>query len=230
MNRTQSLEQNAYFIARESGSKMNLSPDNVNGIRGNSGPTGPSTHMDDFPTNRALGPFSGYPEHRSVYSVVGRLMIWHLFLACVAILVCVGSLVKRLRRWFLTFGCFGVLVALTLAAISSRQVVNPKILIVLWPASLYGFANPSTLSHEILIATLEFGGNFMLYGAVGTVVGLASPEEGRIDLRLRRPDIQLRLPSSTCRCESNIHRQRARLPIIKIAVISFLLSTPSFVP
>jgi hypothetical protein len=99
-------------------------------------------------------------------------MLWLLFLACLGIIVAVGLGVKRLRRWLLVSGCLGVLVALTLMTIATYHVVRPTILLVLWPASLYGFANPSTLSHEIIIETLEFGGNFILYGAIGTLIGL----------------------------------------------------------
>jgi hypothetical protein len=98
-------------------------------------------------------------------------MLWLLFLACLGIIAAVGLSVKRLRRWFLVSGCLGVLAALTLMTIATYHVVRPTILLVLWPPSLAGFANPSTLSGIILVATVEFGGNFILYGAVGTVIG-----------------------------------------------------------
>ncbi len=99
-------------------------------------------------------------------------MRWLLFLICLAIIVAVGLGVKRLRRWFLVSGCLGVFVALTLLAMPTRYVISPKILLVLWPPSLAGFANPSTLPGMIMVALLEFGGNFILYGAMGTLVGL----------------------------------------------------------
>lgn len=99
-------------------------------------------------------------------------MLWHLFLVCLAVTVGVGLGVRRLRRWFLVSGCFGVLVAMTLMVISTRYVISPKVLLVLWPPSLAGFANPSTLPGIILVALVEFGGNFILYGAMGTLVGL----------------------------------------------------------
>jgi len=56
--------------------------------------------------------------------------------------------------------------------IATYHVVRPTILFVLWPPSLVGLANPSTLSDKIMVAMFEFGGNFILYGAVGTVLGL----------------------------------------------------------
>jgi hypothetical protein len=99
-------------------------------------------------------------------------MLWYLFLACLAIVVCLGLFVRGLRRWFLAFGCLGVLVALVLTAIPARHVISPRVLLVLWPPALAGLANPSTVSDKILVVTFEFVGNFILYGAVGTLVGL----------------------------------------------------------
>ena len=104
-------------------------------------------------------------------------MLWLLVLACLAIIVAVGLAVKRLRRWFLLAGCLGVLVALALMTIATYHVVRPTILLVLWPPSLVGLANPSTLSDKILVALFEFGGNFILYGAVGTLIGLCFPRK-----------------------------------------------------
>jgi hypothetical protein len=99
-------------------------------------------------------------------------MLWLLFLTCLAILVVVGLGIKRLRHWFLLSGCLGVLVALTLMTIATYHVVKPSILLVLWPPSLAGLANPLTLSDKILVGLFEFGGNFILYGAIGTLIGL----------------------------------------------------------
>lgn len=113
-------------------------------------------------------------------------MLWLLFLACLAIAVAVGLGVKRLRRWFLLSGCLGVLVALTLMTIATYHVVRPSILLVLWPPSLAGLANPSTLSDKILVALFEFGGNFILYGVIGTLIGLCfrrKPTPGGLGVR-----------------------------------------------
>jgi uncharacterized membrane protein HdeD (DUF308 family) len=104
-------------------------------------------------------------------------MYWLLFLVCTGIIVVVGLSVRRLRRWFLLSGCLGVLVALTLIAIPARYVISPKILLVLWPSSIAGIADPSTLSDKLLVALFEFGGNFILYGVVGTLVGLCFPRK-----------------------------------------------------
>jgi len=42
----------------------------------------------------------------------------------------------------------------------------------LWPASIVGFADPTELSDKILCGISEYGGNFLLYGFGGTLVGL----------------------------------------------------------
>jgi hypothetical protein len=99
-------------------------------------------------------------------------MLWLLFLVCLAVIMAVGLGVRRLRRWFLVSGCLGVFVALTLVAIPTRYVISPKILLVLWPSSIAGLADTSTRSDKILVALFEFGGNFILYGATGTLIGL----------------------------------------------------------
>lgn len=82
-----------------------------------------------------------------------------------------------LGRWFLVWGCLGVLVALTLMALGARHIVSPTVLLVLWPSSIAGMADPSTLSDKILVALFEFGGNFILYGVIGTLVGLCFPRK-----------------------------------------------------
>jgi hypothetical protein len=75
-------------------------------------------------------------------------------------------------RWFLLFGCVGLLVAVTLAAIATSRMVSPIILVAQWPHSIVGIADPTNPSDKILFAVIEFGGNFILYGVVGTLVGL----------------------------------------------------------
>jgi hypothetical protein len=76
-----------------------------------------------------------------------------------------------LPRWFLLSGCVGVLVALTLAAVGTSRIVSPSILLTLWPPSIFGIAEPTTPSDKIVLAIIEFGGNFVLYGVVGTLIG-----------------------------------------------------------
>lgn len=78
---------------------------------------------------------------------------------------------RGLKAWFLVSGCIGVIVALVLAVIASNRSLNPMLFLTLWPPSIVGIADPTTLSDKILIGTFEFGGNFLLYGAVGTGIG-----------------------------------------------------------
>jgi hypothetical protein len=84
---------------------------------------------------------------------------------------------RGLGRWFLVSGCLGVFVALALMALGARHIVSPTVLLVLWPSSIAGFADPSTRSDKVLVALFEFGGNFILYGVIGTLVGLCLPRK-----------------------------------------------------
>ncbi len=79
---------------------------------------------------------------------------------------------RAIGRWFLVSGCLGVFVALALMVRGNSHIVSPTVLLVLWPSSIAGIADPSTLSEKILVALFEFGGNFILYGVVGTLIGL----------------------------------------------------------
>lgn len=99
-------------------------------------------------------------------------MLWLFFLACLGISVAVGLSVKGLRRWFMISGFLGVLIALTLMTIATYHVVKPTILLLLWPSSIAGIADPSTPSDKTLVVLFEFIGNFILYGAIGTLIGL----------------------------------------------------------
>jgi hypothetical protein len=80
---------------------------------------------------------------------------------------------RGLQAWFLVSGCVGVIVALLLATIASYHSLNSKLLLTLWPASIVGLADPWTIPGKILIGVYEFGGNFLLYGVIGTVLGFA---------------------------------------------------------
>jgi hypothetical protein len=99
-------------------------------------------------------------------------MAWYLFLAGLLTAVCAGLAVKRLRNWFLLSGSAGLLLAFILSATSVRYRIQPVVILVLWPASVAGLANPSGLLDNTLVALVEFGGNFILYGGVGAIIGL----------------------------------------------------------
>jgi len=47
------------------------------------------------------------------------------------------------------------------------------LLLTFWPSSIVGLADPDTISAKILIGVFEFGGNFLLYGFIGTGLGFA---------------------------------------------------------
>lgn len=80
---------------------------------------------------------------------------------------------KQLTGWFVGSGFLGILVALILMAAAANRIVTPTVLLVLWPSSISGMADPSTFWDKILVATFEFGGNFLLYGVIGTLVGVS---------------------------------------------------------
>ena len=73
--------------------------------------------------------------------------------------------------WFLSFGALGLLVAITLASVASYRVVSPRLLMTLWPSSIIGIADPTEFWSRVLFGVIEFGGNFLLYGSLGTVLG-----------------------------------------------------------
>jgi hypothetical protein len=84
-----------------------------------------------------------------------------------------GNSRRGLWLWFAASGCLGVLVAFVLMALTARYAVSPIVILLLWPSSIVGIADPSTVSDKFLVALFEFGGNLILYGAIGTLIGLS---------------------------------------------------------
>jgi hypothetical protein len=80
---------------------------------------------------------------------------------------------RRSVRWFLVAGSLGLGVAIILATLSSFTSVQSSILILLWPTSIIGLADPTRLGDRIALGTIIFGGNFLLYGAIGGIAGFA---------------------------------------------------------
>lgn len=78
---------------------------------------------------------------------------------------------SKVLRWFLVAGGAGVLVA---AAITVVRPSSPMLIIVLWPASIAGIADPSGWFNRAVFAMLMFGGNFLFYGMFGAIVGFAA--------------------------------------------------------
>jgi hypothetical protein len=79
---------------------------------------------------------------------------------------------RRLGRWFLISGCIGIVVAIGLAVIAAYYSVSPTLLLILWPVSIVGLANPSGVSEKIIFGVIEFGGNLVLYGVIGFLIAL----------------------------------------------------------
>ena len=103
-------------------------------------------------------------------------MLWYLFLACLAILVCVGLFVKRFRRWFLASGCAGVLAAIVLYTLGAFSYTRPFAIhaaSILCPEMTLGLGlgtPPSPGAISLLLAWV-FGTNFVLYGVAGILLG-----------------------------------------------------------
>jgi hypothetical protein len=83
-----------------------------------------------------------------------------------------GTTTKRVLRWFLISGSVGVLVALVLLGLKALNLIVPGVFLVLWPSSIVGIADPANALDKFLIATVEFGGNFVMYGIIGSLLGL----------------------------------------------------------
>jgi hypothetical protein len=72
-------------------------------------------------------------------------------------------------KFAIGFGVLGVCVALILGSLSSSKDISPIVLLALWPTSIFGlgFNGPTLSVTGILLAVIELGGNFILYGVVG---------------------------------------------------------------
>ena len=94
-------------------------------------------------------------------------------------------------RWFLWGGSVGLVVALGCAFVAP-YIQNDGVLLVLWPMSFLGMAEPSTLEGKSILVVLMYGGNFLLYGFLGILVskiigwkfgrGVQPPDSGSIGL------------------------------------------------
>ena len=83
-----------------------------------------------------------------------------------------GTTTKRVLRWLLISGIVGVLVAFALLGLEALNVIVPGVFLVLWPSSIVGMADPANAWDKFLIATVEFGGNIVLYGIIGSLLAL----------------------------------------------------------
>ncbi len=70
-------------------------------------------------------------------------------------------------------GVIGILVAIWLTLTPTNSSVSTTTLLTLWPTSIagFGFNGPITFSFfSFLLITIEYGGNFVLYGLIGLVL------------------------------------------------------------
>ena len=83
------------------------------------------------------------------------------------------GLSMRLLRWFLISGSVGIFVAVILGTSSAvDNFIGPAVRLVLWPSAFAGMADPSDLPEKFIVMAIMYGGNFVLYGAVGAAIGL----------------------------------------------------------
>ncbi len=78
---------------------------------------------------------------------------------------------KRSLRWFFAAGCIGLTVAVVLFIL---RPANPEIILLFWPPAIAGIADPTGFFDKLLTAAVMFGGNFVLYGLLGAVAGVAA--------------------------------------------------------
>jgi len=81
------------------------------------------------------------------------------------------TLSRRSVRWFLWTGCIGLVVALVIASV---KPTNPAIILLLWPTSIVGLADPTGPLDKVVFGLAMFGGNFLLDGAIGAIAGAAA--------------------------------------------------------
>ena len=79
---------------------------------------------------------------------------------------------KRIR-WFLIAGCIGVGAALLVLV---TRPTNPVLILCLCPSSIVGLGDPRTFLDKLVAGTIIFGGNFLLYGAIGAIAGKAADD------------------------------------------------------
>jgi hypothetical protein len=51
---------------------------------------------------------------------------------------------------------------------------DPAIILLFWPTSIVGIADPTGPMNQAVFGLIMFGGNFLLYGAFGAIAGIAA--------------------------------------------------------
>ena len=83
---------------------------------------------------------------------------------------------RQLPRWFLFSGGIGLAIAIILADLLSHDLMahdlgSGALLEVLWPASAMNRIGGPRVAAQILDALLMYGGQFLLYGSFGLLIG-----------------------------------------------------------
>jgi hypothetical protein len=71
-------------------------------------------------------------------------------------------------------GLVGFVIAIIIATIIRFTGRASPIILWFWPTAIVGLADPTSGLDKMLTAVVMFGGNFLLYGAVGAVAGVAA--------------------------------------------------------
>ena len=74
-------------------------------------------------------------------------------------------------RWFLVFGIVGLVVAFIMLYALSHELVVGDLALIFWPTSMVLLSGSDDFWPKAITTALAFGGNFVLYGFVGLLIG-----------------------------------------------------------
>jgi hypothetical protein len=84
----------------------------------------------------------------------------------------------------LSLGLCRALVAIILGTVPWIRSLNPFLLLALWPTAVFGMADPEEVWLKLILLTLVFGGNFVLYGVLGLLLGLCFQRKPKLPKKL----------------------------------------------
>jgi hypothetical protein len=77
----------------------------------------------------------------------------------------------RPLKWFLTSGAVGIVVAIVLTELMIHDLVSGTVALALWPSSIASLVDPRSFGDKMLTMIFTFGGEFILYGVAGLLLG-----------------------------------------------------------
>ncbi len=77
----------------------------------------------------------------------------------------------HLSQWFLCAGLMGFLVAIVVDVLISYNRIPTTLALSLWPGSIVGLIDPTSLGSKILVGVATFGSNILLYAVIGLAMG-----------------------------------------------------------